>query len=210
MDSLNYAYFYGKLSNSQKQAVITLIEKKDKDRRWIKNWRPISLVNVDVKIGSKAIAQRLEKVLPYIIHHDQNAFVKERTIFDAVRTISDIMEFTTARDYPGIMTTIDFEKAFDSLNWNFVSRSLESFGFGTSFLAWIRTFYKNITSCVANNGFFTPSLKLKRGVRQGDPLSRSVFIIVLELLAISIRNNGQIKGIMVDGNEIKLVALRMT
>ena len=166
VDSLNYAYFYGELSNSQKQAVITLIEKKDKDRRWIKNWRPMSLVNVDVKIGSKAIAQRLEKVLPYIIHHDQNAFVKGRTIFDAVRTISDIAEFTSARDYPGIMTAIDFEKAFDSLNWNFVSRSLESFGFETSFLAWIRTFYKNITSCVANNGFFTPSFKLKRGVRQ--------------------------------------------
>ena len=66
VDSLNYAYFHGELSNSQKQAVITLIEKKDKDWRWIKNWRPIFLVNVDVKIGSKAIAKRLETVLPHI------------------------------------------------------------------------------------------------------------------------------------------------
>jgi len=57
VDSLNYAYFHGELSNSQKQDVITSIEKKDKDRRWIKNWRPISLVNVDVKIGSKAIVK---------------------------------------------------------------------------------------------------------------------------------------------------------
>ena len=72
VDSLNYAYFHGELSNSQKQAVITLIEKKDKDRRWIKNWRPISLVNV-VKIGSKAIAKRLDTVLPHVIHYDQNA-----------------------------------------------------------------------------------------------------------------------------------------
>ena len=90
------------------------------------------------------------------------------------------------RGYQGIMTAIDFEKAFDSLNWKFVSRSLESFGFGTSFCAWIKTFYKNITSCVTNNGFFTPSFSLKRGVRQGDPLSPSLFIIVLELLATSI------------------------
>ena len=94
MDSLNYAYFHGELSNLQKQAVITLIEKKDKDRRWIKNWRQISLVNADVKIGSKAIAKRQETELPHIIHYDQNAFVKGRTIFDAVCTISDGLEFS--------------------------------------------------------------------------------------------------------------------
>ena len=108
----------------------------------------ISLVNVDVKIGSKAIAERLEKVLPHIIHYDQNAFVKGRTIFDAVRTISNVMEFKKMRDYQGIMTAIDFVKAFDSLNWNFLRKSLEFFGFGSSFLAWIKTFYKNISSSV--------------------------------------------------------------
>ena len=70
-------------ANKKVSVIYTLIEKKDKDRRWIKNWRPISLVNVDVKIGSKAIAERLENVLPHIIHYDQNAFVKGRTIFDA-------------------------------------------------------------------------------------------------------------------------------
>ena len=69
MDSLNYSYDHGELLQSQKEAVITLIQKKDRDIRLIKNWRPISLVNVDVKIGSKAIAKRLEKVLPYIIYH---------------------------------------------------------------------------------------------------------------------------------------------
>ena len=160
MDSLNYAYFHGELSNSQKQAVITLIEKKDKSRRWIKNWRPISLVNVDVKIGSKAIAKRLENVLPHIIHYDQNAFVKGRTIFDAARMISDVMEFTKMRDYQGIMTAIDFEKALDSLNCNLLLKSLEFFGFGESFLGWIQTFYKNISSCVINNGFSTSFFNL--------------------------------------------------
>ena len=205
VDSLNDAYFRGELSHSQKQAVITLIEKKDKDRRWIKKWRPISLVNVDVKIGSKAVAKRLENVLPHIIHYDQNAFVKGRTIFDATRTITDVLEFTKMRDYQGIMTAIDFEKAFDSLNWNFLHKSLEFFGFGESFLGWIKTFYNNVSSCVFNNGFSTPSFNVKRGVRQGDPLSPSLFIIVLELLALFIRNNDQIKGIEVGGSEIKLV-----
>ena len=74
VDSLNYAFEYGELSNSQKQAIITL---KGKDKRLIKNWRPISLINVDAKIASKALAKRLEKALPEIIHFNQNAFVKE-------------------------------------------------------------------------------------------------------------------------------------
>ena len=109
------------------------------------------------------------------------------------------------RNYQGIMTVIDFEKAFDSLNWNFLHKSLEFFGFGESFLGWIKTFYNNISSCVINNGFSTPTFNVKRGVRQGDPLSPSLFIIVLEFLALSIRNNDQIKGIAVDVSEIKLV-----
>ena len=115
MDFLNFSYRHGELSTTQKEAVITLIEKKNRDRRLIKNWRPISLVNVDVKIGSKTISKRLEKALPHIIHYDQNAFVKGRTIFDAVRTINDVIDFTKFKNYRGILTTIDFEKAFDSL-----------------------------------------------------------------------------------------------
>ena len=71
IDRLNYSYDHGELSNSQKEAIITLIEKKDKDKRDLSNWRPISLINVDVRIGSKAIAKRLENVLPNIIHFNQ-------------------------------------------------------------------------------------------------------------------------------------------
>ena len=77
VDSLNYSYDYGELSNSQKQAIITLLEKKDKDKRKISNWRPISLINVDAKIGSKAIALRLQTVLPKIIRYNQHAYVKD-------------------------------------------------------------------------------------------------------------------------------------
>ena len=103
------------------------------------------------------------------------------------------MDFTSARDYKGIMNAIDFEKA--SVNWNFLSKSLESFGFGESFRAWIKMFYNNISSSETNNSFSTPSFNLKRGVRQGNPLSPSLLIIVLELLAISVRNDNQIRGI---------------
>ena len=88
VDALTFAQEQGPLSSSQKQAMITLLEKKDKDRRFIKNWRPISLINVDVKNASKAIARRLESILPELIHPIQNGFIK-----DAARTTDDILEF---------------------------------------------------------------------------------------------------------------------
>ena len=61
VDSLNYAFEFGEPSNSQKQAIITLVQEKGKDKRMIKNWRPISLINVDEKIASKTLAKRLKK-----------------------------------------------------------------------------------------------------------------------------------------------------
>ena len=124
--------------------VITLIEKKGKEKRLVKNWRPISLVNVDAQLASKTLAKRLEKVLPEVIHFNQNAFVKGRTIFDAVRTIDDVIEYARYKDIPGI----DFEKAFDSLNLNFLLRVLHAFNFGPSFIQWIRVLYSNASSCV--------------------------------------------------------------
>ena len=63
-------------------------------KRKISNWRPISLINVDAKIGSKAIALRLQSVLPKVIHHNQHTYVKGRTISDAIRTIDDVLEYT--------------------------------------------------------------------------------------------------------------------
>ena len=204
VDSLNCSYDFGELSNSQKQAIITLIEKRDKDKRYLSNWRPISLINVDVKIGWKAIAKRLENVLPSIIHYNQCAYVKGRTIFDAVRTVDDIMEFSERYNLEGRMICIDFNKAFDTVSRDFLFRTLSSFGFGPSCLKWIHIFYNNISSCVVNNGFSTQHFTVERGVRQGDPLLAYLFIIVSELLCISLRNSKDIHGIKVDEEEIRL------
>ena len=120
VDSLNYSYECGELCNSQEQVVITLIEKKGKEKRNICNWRLISLINVAAKIGSKAIAKRLQKVLGEIIHINQNAYVKGRTILDAVRTIDDILEYTERKNISGLLVAIDFQKAFDSIKRSFI------------------------------------------------------------------------------------------
>ena len=81
---------------------------------------------------------------------------------------------------------------------------MSAFGFGPLFIQWIHTFYNNISSCVLNNRFSTQPFVVERGDRQGDPLSAFLFIMVLEILCISIRNNKYIHGIVVDNEEIKL------
>ena len=91
---------------------------------------------------------------------------------------------------------------FQSKNFDLFNRN--SFGFGPSFIQWIHTFYKNVSSCVLNNGFTTSSFAVERGVRQGDPLSAYLFIIALEVLCVDIRNSNDIRGIKVDKEEITL------
>ena len=94
-------------------------------------------------------------MLPSIIHYDQNAFVKGRNIFDAVRTINDIFDFTQIKNYDAVLTAIDFEKAFDSLNLNFLFHSLEAFGFGESLIAWIsKSSIAHLTSPFEPNSFY--------------------------------------------------------
>ena len=114
---VNECFEKGEMSSSQKQAVITRIEKKGSDRSLLENWRPISLVNADTKIMTKVIAWRKENVLPDIIHHNQTGYVKDRFIGETMRSIYDIMDFTVKENIPGLMVFIDFQKAFDSVDY---------------------------------------------------------------------------------------------
>ena len=109
----NYVFEVGELSLSQKQAVITLIQKKDRDNMLIKNWRPISLINVDIKIASKVLAFRLRKVIHKVIHYDQTAYVKGRYIGESVRLIDDLLAHAESENLDRILFAADLEKAFD-------------------------------------------------------------------------------------------------
>ena len=201
MDCVIASFEKEEMSNSQRQAVITLIEKKGKDRTLLENWRPISLVNTDAKIISKVITNRIKSVLPSIIHHNQTGYIKDRFIGETVRSILDVMDFTKKEDLPGLLIFIDFQKAFDTLQWNFLSQYLSSFNFGPDFMRWIRTFYNSIQSCVINNGLSSDYFNLTRDVRQGDPLSPYLFLLAVETLAIAIRENSDIKSITIKGEE---------
>ena len=117
------------------------------------------------------------------------------------------MEYTKTVNSPGILLFIDFEKAFDSLDleWNFMFKCLETFGFGHSLIRWVETFYSNISSCIINNGTFSANFELGRGIGQGDPPSPYLFVIATEILAATIRTSADIKGIKLESEEWKIV-----
>ena len=110
-NSVNYSFKVGELSTSQKQAVITLIEKKGRDKRLVKNWKPISLMNVDTKMRSKALALRMKDVIPNMINYDQTEYVKNRFIGESIRLIDDLLYHTEQENLDGILFAADMEKA---------------------------------------------------------------------------------------------------
>ena len=207
MESYKHSLLKGELSVEQKRAIITLIPKKDKDRLFLKNWRPISLLNVDYKILTKTLANRLSKVLPHIINNDQTGYIKGRFIGCNIRIIEDILQFTDMNNLPGIILNIDFEKAFDSISWQFIEKSLETFNFGQVFISYVKTLYTNISATVINNGQISEWFTLYRGVRQGCPISPYLFILSVELLAICVRENKNIRGIRIKDTEVKITQL---
>ena len=207
IDSIYYSFNTGELSIEQKREILTLIPKKDKDRLYLKHWRPITLLNTDYKIIALILANRLQKVLPYVIDEDQTGYIKGRYIGQNIRIIEDIIYFVNKEKFPGIILTVDFEKAFDSINWNFIHKSLSLFNFGPQFCRWVNIMYKNISTTVINNGntcqWFYPS----RGIRQGCPLSAYLYIIAAEILACKIRQDETIKGIKIGDKYIKISQL---
>ena len=206
-ESYNYSFETGMLINDQKRGILNLIPKADKDLRFLKNWRPVSLLNTDYKILTKALANRIQKVLPKLIQADQVGYMKNRYIGENIRIIEDIMNYTDLERLPGFIILVDFEKAFDSVEWPFLFRTLKSFNFGPSFLKWIEILYNKIESCVSNNGYFSKYFELSRGIRQGCPISALLFILVVEVMAIKIRHDEKVCGIKFRNIEYKICQL---
>ena len=98
-------------------------------------------MNVDTKIMSKIIATRIKKTLSFLIHDNQLGYVEDRFIGEAVRSLLDIMDYTKDKNIPGLLIFIDFEKAFDSLNWNFLFYCLKRFNFGDQLIRWVKVFF---------------------------------------------------------------------
>ena len=204
-ESYTYAFEFGKMSIEQRRTIITLIPKKDKIVKLLKNWRPISLLNVDFKILAKLFGLRIRKVLPSIISNDQVGYLEGRYIGQNIRLIKDVIH--ACKDDSAILAFLDFEKAFDSIEWDFLLDSLKAFNFGYNFTSWVQILYRDICACVTNNGFSSEFFKLSRGVRQGCPLSPYLFIIAAETLALKIKKCNDIRGVTINKKTVKIVQM---
>ena len=183
---------------SQRTALISLIFKKG-DRLEHKNWRPISLLNVDYKICTRTVAGRLLNVLHHVILPNQTCGVRGRFIGENVTLLRDVVDFASETGRPVAILSLDQEKAFDRVDWVFLFKTLTHMGFGPSFIKWVQLFYNKIRSAVLvegyRSGFFFPS----RGVRQGCPLSPLLYVISIEVLAAALRANSDITGLKPSG-----------
>ena len=95
-------------------------------------------MNLDYKIATKALALRIKKVLPSIINDAQTGYMEGRFIGENIRLISDILHVTAQKNLEGITLFIDFEKAFDSPEWDFLRKTLDTFQFGHDFNSWVK------------------------------------------------------------------------
>ena len=195
---LNLAYESGELSVSQRRGLIVVLYKKG-DKLETKNWRPISLLNCDYKIATRAIAGRLLRVIASVVSPDQTCGIPGRTIGENLSTLRDLVDYAEEEDIPVALPSLDQEKAFDRVDWGFLSRTLTKMGFGPSFSRWVALFYANIESAVVINGWTSPSFNLTRGVRQGCPLSPLLYVLSVEVLAANIRVSPDISGVQLPG-----------
>ena len=181
---------------------ITLIPKKS-DPESPGDFRPIALCNTVYKIFSKILANRLKKILPKIISEEQTGFMPGRSILDGIITIQETIHSAGRNKEACMIMKLDIQKAYDMVDWRFLCKTLEAFGFSSQ---WINLIYKFISTpknFVLLNGSPKGFFEISRGIRQGDPLSPFLFIIMAEAFGRAITDayyKQKIKGITITKN----------
>lgn len=137
------------------------------DKTYLKNWRPITLLNVDCKLFSKLLANRMSVVLGEVIHPDQTCGIPGRKITDSLVLIRDTICYARDRNIRLVVLNLDFEKAFDRVSHQYLFQVLQKMGFPERFIEWVGLLYRDINSKFLVNGQLTKAVDLSCGVRQG-------------------------------------------
>ena len=196
----------GELPESLNMSYITLLPKVDNCTQ-PKQYRPISLLNIDYKIITRVLTNRLQKHMSSLIHIDQASAVKGRTIQTQNHLLRDVIAYAQTTNMHTAVLSLDQVKAFDRVAHDFLFKILEKSNFGPNFQRWIKILYKNPQSKLIINQTLTATFEIKRSVRQGDSLSPLLYNLCVEPLLQKIRSNPEIRGINIPGGrEIKVLA----
>ncbi|KAF0728936.1 hypothetical protein AaE_009412 [Aphanomyces astaci] len=184
----NYQLNRGILLKCQRTSEVVLLFKKN-DRADPGNYRPISLMPVEVKILCRALSHRLSSLLPRLVLPAQKGFVHGQRLHDHTVFMLDLQHTCTVRNQEGYAAFLDFAKAYDRVSWTYLFDTLDTFGFGPKFIAWIRLLYTNPLVHLRINGIKSTPTHPNRGVKQGDPLSSLLFVLSLEPLNQLLHNH---------------------
>lgn len=187
-----------KLPNSFRTGIVTLLHKKDQ-KTDLKNWRPITLLNVDCKLFSKILMVRMSSILGEVIHPDQTCAVPGRKITDSLILMRDTICYARDRNIRLAVLNLDFEKAFDRVSHQYLLQVLQKMGLPGRFVAWVELLYRGITSRFLVNGHLTKAVDVSCGVRQGCPLSPLLYVACIEPLAQALRKDKWIRGLTIPG-----------
>ena len=199
LKAIIYAKRIGKLHLAARRGVIALIPKKDRDPDFLKNWRPLTMLNLDYKILAKVLANRMKKVLPDIISESRTGFMKNRQISNSLRVTIDISRKN--KTVAGYLLSLDFEKCFDMISYDSIFGSLENLGFGREFIEWSKLLFTDFHSCTTNNGHFSEYLSVDRSCHQGCPAAPLYYLCCGEIMAREILSKTSIKGIKINDLE---------
>lgn len=168
------------------------------------NYRPISLITTELKLFAKVLVKRLELYVGKLIHPDQSGFLKGRLASDNVRRLCHIIYAAEADTVPAAVFTLDAQKSFDRVGWEYLWMVLEEFGFGKTFISMVKTLYTNPYAVVLTSNMLSVPFLLQRGTRQGCPLSPLLFALSIEPLAQTIRLDSLISPIAIKATQHKI------